>query len=326
MQTIKLAPSRNLICFNKFSDIDIKIINSHLQNIISIFTEIESESENTSIASIDSITSSSNTTFEIRSNSINRSIKITITTKCALKTNESIIKYVLKAIQHVSLLTSLVCVYFQLNDTIIINNRYIDAFEISYSPVSFRQPDDAIRTTLISYFQNEIASITNSFACYLIGGECVLFGKIMNTPLCKHKFYYTDYQSIYNDILFNNADINTIASNDKAFLINYNIDDINFNLQNSEEKEEKEQEKEIIAIVNTGYQGCGEHLAKCLANSQCTSIVIISCNKKSFAKDFAILETNYKIAECDTQYNSKYNPILEISTNYSIWIYKLEKK
>ena len=79
--------------------------------------------------------------------------------------------------------------------------------------------------------------------------------------------------------------------------------------------EEKEQEKEIIAIVNTGYQGCGEHLAKCLANSQCTSIVIISCNKKSFKKDFDILQTDYIILHT-----------LEINTNYSIWIYKLLKK
>ena len=125
---------------------------------------------------------------------------------------------------------------------------------------------------------------------FLIGGECVLFGKLFNK---NHKTFYTDFESIYNDCKYNHPEYPT-------YLINYNTCNITF-------------EMDSIIITNTGYQGLGINLSNNLLLSKCHYIYIISCNKHSFQKDFKILSGNYKI-----------NNVMEIKTNYSVWIYKLK--
>ena len=65
-------------------------------------------------------------------------------------------------------------------------------------------------------------------------------------------------------------------------------------------------------LVNNGKNGLGKHLCNEIIRLNINKIIIISCNKKSFNKDYNILKYYYNIT----------NEYI-ISSNYTIFIYIL---
>mgnify|MGYP003349944014 CR=1 FL=1 len=174
--TINLSSSRNLITFNDFELIDISILNLPLINLVEIFKS------NPKFQQLES-----GILWTIRANKYNW--MVILKSQSHPKDNPGIpdIYSILEDVktEMISKYNSRCC-YIEIDDKIIQNEKYLDIWndiEIKYHPKSFRQPDDNIRTQIITYFQN-IDKPKQSYndTIYLIGGECVLFGKIMLIP------------------------------------------------------------------------------------------------------------------------------------------------
>jgi hypothetical protein len=273
-------PKRNLILFNG-TNFPEEICNSSLVKIHRYLSAIVPD------------LFTQNYNIEIRANELNYSLRLI--GKVCYNIIDTIIKYGSVCLE---------LVYFEVNDKVrhsttkYVNNNFKCTYNILYDPISFRQPDDTIRTQMIEfiiqfgYFPN---------ICF-IGGEITLFGKILNY---EKALFYTDFRSIYLDILRN---INIDNESRKCKLINYD----NCSIYN--EVNEFMSDDEYCIILNTGSSGLGKHLATELSKLLAYRLIIISCNKKSFAKDIIILETG--------GYLVKYK--YDIVTNYEINIYILE--
>lgn len=287
-KVITLEPSRNLLSFNKFDEINHEIINQYLEILVAMLKLI---------VPIELI-EDGKTTFEIRRNHINYSMKIR--TK-----NNILIKTILN-----SFLEAANCCYLEINGNIHKNGKYKDILSLEYNPRSFRQPDDSIREYIIHWVQKHISKGWHSMLFF--GGECTLLGKILDGH-SKYHYFYTDFPSIYEDIFENyrrvNSRFNIHRSRHEVELIDYKIwqceDFWTLGLK----------DKRKCCIVNTGYHGMGVNLATEICKIAGNEIYVISCNTESWIKDFLILEKFYNLLEQ-----------VEIRTNYSIWIYKLSRK
>ena len=315
--------SRNTIKFNNDDIIDYTIVNKPLQQLLQslkLFLDLEIHNN------VDNVLIPFNVKWHIKCNNINWLCIVEIVFSNKKQKNNNINfdnssiyddKLLIMLEEYEHNITKMInifnynfnssyginCCYLEINKKVIHNELFIDIIKInnpdnneldisiSYNPKSFIQPDDTIRNEFINYLLLERKDILKEdIKLFLIGGECVLFGKLFNK---NHKTFYTDFESIYNDCKYNHPEYPT-------YLINYNTCNITF-------------EMDSIIITNTGYQGLGINLSNNLLLSKCHYIYIISCNKHSFQKDFKILSGNYKI-----------NNVMEIKTNYSVWIYKLK--
>lgn len=181
--------------------------------------------------------------------------------------------------------------YIEINKTIKKNEKMIEminSIPIKYNPLSFRQSDDSIRNEIYKILEENVYKKK----IYFIGGEMIFYKVLLNPS---EYIMYTDFLSIYEDSI-QNGNLNT-------FLIDYDKDTL------------LKKESDYILIANTSKSGLGENLAKSILSIELDQIVIISCNKKSFQRDFIILEQKYSI-----------NKVYELKTNYIVYIYFLYKK
>lgn len=276
-KVITLEPSRNLLSFNKFDEINHQIINEWLEILIAMLKLI------VPIELLDD----GKTTFEIRRNHLNYSMRVNAK-------NELLIKLILR-----SFLEAENCCYLEINGRIHRKGVYRDILSLEYDPLSFRQPDDSIREYMIQWMQKSVSRGWDTIIFF--GGECTMLGKTLSGH-SRTQYFYTDYPSIYDDIIRNykNPSVEIIDYKTwTANALNLNCDDI----------------CRKCCIVNTGYQGMGENLAMEICKIGAGEIFVISCNLDSWAKDLVILSDSYNLQEQ-----------VEIRTNYSVWIYKLSRK
>lgn len=276
-KVITLEPSRNLLSFNKFDDINHQIINEPLETLVAMLQLIIPLE----------LINDGKTTFEIRRNHLNYMIRVN--TK-----REQLVKILL-----CSFLDADNCCYLEINGRIHRKKTYRDILSLEYNPPSFRQPDDSIREYIIQWFQKNVSSGWNTMLFF--GGECVLLGKILSGH-SKLQYFYTDFPSIYEDI----------QRNYKAPLAEL-IDYTKWNASKQWQVDFSDIRR--CCIVNTGYQGMGEHLAIEICRIATNEIYVISCNQESWDRDWIILSDSYNLLEQ-----------VEIRTNYSVWIYKLSRR
>ena len=287
-KVITLEPSRNLLSFNKFDEINHQIINEWLEILIAMLKLI------IPIELLDD----GKTTFEIRRNHLNYSMRVNTllpnTSVLGNTKNELLIKLILR-----SFLEAENCCYLEINGRIHRKGVYRDILSLEYAPCSFRQPDDSIREYMIQWMQKSVSRGWNTIIFF--GGECTMLGKILSGH-SKTQYFYTDFLSIYGDIIRNykNPSVEIIDYKTwTANALNLNCDDI----------------CRQCCIVNTGYQGMGKNLAMEICKIGACEIFVISCNLDSWAKDLVIISDSYNLQEQ-----------VEIRTNYSVWIYKLSRK
>jgi hypothetical protein len=188
--------------------------------------------------------------------------------------------------------------YFKLNNVIIKNNLVKEIFFekiIIRNVESFHQNDNNIRHNLYDCILKNCEYVNNM---YFIGGEMYLYGKILN-EFYINAYFYSDYKSIVEDCYRNNENNH---NNENIFLVNYN----DFILHDSFG------EKHIV--INNGKSGLNIHLCTEILRLEFNKIFIISCNKKSFYKDYNILKNKYNIFK---QY--------AFTTNYTINLYIMNR-
>lgn len=168
----------------------------------------------------------------------------------------------------------------------------INGKQVMYNPTSFRQNDVNIKNTVYEILQSTI--ITKKL--YLIGGEMVFYATLLN-PEIDTCIMYTDFQSIYDDATHNFPD------NKQISLINYDKD----TLQKST--------PDYFMIANTSKHGLGNNLCNEILKLELNDIVIISCNVRSFMRDYKKLSSKYNIVK-----------IYDINTNYNVCMYFLRIK
>lgn len=161
--------------------------------------------------------------------------------------------------------------YLQINNTIFINNKYIDIYEIKRNYFSFHQNDDIVRKYLYEFLIENINF--NIQDLILFGGEMYLFQKLI-----KHNnlYAYSDFESIIEDTKYNNT------SNKSIKFVDYNtfVFDEKISCENS------------LTICNTSKTGLGANLCNQIKTKY---VIIISCNKKSFMRDYKLLQDKYVI-------------------------------
>lgn len=163
---------------------------------------------------------------------------------------------------------------------ILVNKLYLCKYNIHYNPLSFRQPDDTISDEIEKYIK-KIATDYENF-CF-IGGECVLFSKIIETNTKRthqNVLFFTDTQSIYIDIQTN---IIINLKNSKSSLIDYKTYDIAATINTFFA------DKRYCIILNTSKHGMGKHLSTEIAKTLSSRVAIISCNRKSLNIDLESL-------------------------------------
>lgn len=195
-------------------------------------------------------------------------------------------------------------VYLEINCEIIKSDlmiEYIGENIIRYNPKSFRQTDDIIKNKLYSILKSEIKTKN----LYLIGGEMVFFAKLLKP---ERFIAYTDFESIYNDAICNfpeNKDNIKLINYEKDNLVNLETIKVNSEIVNSEIDN-------YHLIANTSKHGLDKNLCEEILKLNFNNITIISCNKKSFQRDYLMLQTKYYITK-----------IFDVNTNYSVCIYFL---
>ena len=161
--------------------------------------------------------------------------------------------------------------YLQIKDKLYINNKYIDIYDIKRNYLSFHQNDNTVRKYLYNFINENIDYEIKDLV--LFGGEMYLFQRII-----KHEnlHAYSDFESIINDTKYNSTNYNSIK------LINYNTFELNKEIDKSNS----------LTICNTSKSGLGNNLCEKIKTKY---VIIISCNKKSFAKDYILLKNRYHI-------------------------------
>ncbi len=185
--------------------------------------------------------------------------------------------------------------YLEINNIIYIDELMIENINneiIKYNPRSFRQLDDSIKLKIYEILSDEI----KSDEIYFIGGEMLFYYKLLKP----NKYIFcTDFESIYNDVK-----INLELNHNLIHLINYDSDELPITESSIQSK--------FTMIANTSKHGLGRNLTKNILKLNLEKIIIISCNKKSFQRDFDTLKSKYKI-----------NKSYVIKTNYEVTIYFL---
>jgi len=221
-----------------------------------------------------------------------------------IKANQFNWIFIIKNLTNTNILTNLIeqilpillndktLVYLKINNITYREVLYKDeqiGYQLYLNALSFTQPDDSIQYSLneilIKIFKDTI--IDN---LYLIGGQIVLFSKIIKY---NNISAFTDTESIYKDALSYDIPVN---------LINYHT--YKFVKVNNDS----------YLIVNNGKGGMGNNMSSYISQSSFKLIIIISCNPKSFQRDYQILNNRYKIQK---QYR--------LFTSYEVNIYVLEK-
>ena len=185
--------------------------------------------------------------------------------------------------------------YLSINNFVYKNEYMIDEVygkSIMYNPVSFRQNDVNIKNTVYEILLSTVATKK----LYLIGGEMVFYTMLL-TPSIDTCIMYTDFQSIYDDAKHNFPD------NKQISLINYDKDTL------------QKTTSDYFMIANTSKHGLGNNLCNEILKIELTDIVIISCNVRSFMRDYKKLSHKYDIIK-----------IYDINTNYNVCMYFLRKK
>lgn len=183
-------------------------------------------------------------------------------------------------------------VYLYINGILYKDKKMIDEIDknmIYYNPLSFRQTDEEIKNRLYDILKENIQSPN----LYFIGGEMVFFA-FMLKPI--NFVMYTDFESIYDDALLNFPN-----NKENIHLIKYNFDKL------------KKIKKNYHLIANTSRNGLDKNLCKEILELELDNIVIISCNKKSFIRDFRYLCDKYKIIK-----------FFDLNTNYTVGVYFLK--
>ena len=161
--------------------------------------------------------------------------------------------------------------YLKIKETLYINNKYMDIYETKRNYLSFHQNDDTVRKYLYNFINENINYEIKDLV--LFGGEMYLFQRII-----KHEnlYAYSDFESLINDTKYNSANYNSIE------LVNYNTFELNKEIDKTNS----------LTICNTSKSGLGNNLCEQIKTNH---LIIISCNKKSFAKDYILLKNRYHI-------------------------------
>lgn len=185
--------------------------------------------------------------------------------------------------------------YLSINNYVYKNDYMIDEIygkPVMYNPASFRQNDVNIKNIVYEILLSTI--VTKKL--YLIGGEMVFYAMLLN-PAIDTCIMYTDFKSIYYDARHNFKD------NKQISLINYDIDTL------------QKTTSDYFMIANTSKHGLGNNLCNEILKLELIDIVIISCNVRSFMRDYKKLSSKYDIIK-----------IYDINTNYNVCMYFLRIK
>jgi hypothetical protein len=189
------------------------------------------------------------------------------------------------------LLEDITLVYLEINNVVYRHNLYKDKYldhVLSLHPLSFIQPDNTIQSKL-NYILLQLFESVQINHLYLLGGQIVLFSKLLNYNTL---FAYTDTESIYVDAKSYDIPIKLISY--KSYQFDKFID-------------------KSYLIINNGKNGLGPNICDQLIKTTFKLIIIISCNSKSFLRDYNFIKQSYKIIK---QY--------QIKTSYDVNIYLLE--
>ena len=133
---------RNMITFTNFANIDYTICNVHLEELIkNLSARIDFKSFQDNSQCI--------VNFTLRCNEYNWSCVITYSKS---KVNNTQLIDKLNKIHE--LYIDKPCCYLEINKMVMLDGKFKDIYDLEYHPLSFRQPDDTIRTSLIQYFQD----------------------------------------------------------------------------------------------------------------------------------------------------------------------------
>ncbi len=182
-------------------------------------------------------------------------------------------------------------VYLEINNIVYRHNSYKDKYleHILYlHPLSFIQPDNTIQIKLNDILLQLFESIQIQHL-YLIGGQIVLFSKIIQY---NNLLTYTDTESIYADAKSYDIPIKLISYQTYQF--------------------DKFIDKSYL-IINNGKSGLGSNICEQLLKTTFKLIIIISCNYKSFLRDYNLIKKHIIIIK---QY--------QIKTSYEVNIFLLE--
>ena len=185
--------------------------------------------------------------------------------------------------------------YLSINNIVYKNEFMIDMIngkQVMYNPTSFRQNDVNIKNTVYEILLSNIGTKK----LYLIGGEMVFYAILLNHDI-NTCIMYTDFQSIYDDATRNFPD------NKQILLINYDKDIL------------QKTTPDYFMIANTSKHGLGNNLCNEILKLELNNIVIISCNVRSFMRDYKKLSYKYNIVK-----------IYDINTNYNVCMYFLRIK
>jgi hypothetical protein len=251
---------RNTILFTWKEKNNIKlIVNNHIINIIQFFEQF--------IIIDDAI-------FNIQANEYN----------CAI----TIIKSNILEFNNIDNLFNIV--YLKINDVTIKNGIYKDIIKneiITRQICTFHQTDDNIKSVLYDVI---IDNVNNAKQLILLGGEMYIFAKILKYDklIC-----YSDFQSIVDDTKDN------LKTSENIFLVDY--DDFTFSMETfSMETFSMETfsiEDDAYIVANTGKTGLNINICNNIIKNKnkIKKIIIISCNEKSFIKDYNYLMKFYKL-------------------------------
>jgi hypothetical protein len=159
--------------------------------------------------------------------------------------------------------------YYQINDDIIIDNKFIDWYGIKKNVKTFTQRDDNIRMHLNQTLLNETINSDNNII--FIGGEMYTFAKILNY----HKgIAFTDFDGIKKDTEENNLI--------QTYLINYKEDNIIQYIDSSDINPN-------TCVVNV-LNGLGENLIKQINSLNINKLMIINCKPSVMESDIELIK------------------------------------
>ena len=158
--------------------------------------------------------------------------------------------------------------YYQINDDIVINNKFIDIYDIKKHVKTFTQRDDNIRMNIINTLCDEYMN-----NIIFIGGEMYLFAKILKY---QKGVAFTSFEDIKQDTEDNNS-IQTFLINYKKDNIIQYIDKLNINPN--------------ICVVNV-LNGLGENLIKQLNSLNIDKLIIINCKLSVMESDIKLIKLN----------------------------------
>ena len=212
-----------------------------------------------------------NTILEIQSNEYNSGLSI--------QTKELTVNELNKLIDFMKSYKNIT--YLEINKIVYLNEKFIDNLDnilIKRNFKSFHQNDDVVKKYLYNFIKNNINNPDNIL---LFGGE--MYGFSLFFPK-KDIYAYSDFNSIVEDTKYNCQNIITE-------LIDYNTFNYTMNLE------------KVSIICNTSKSGLGENLCNQINKIKANNLFLISCNKKSFERDYLILCKQYKIKK-NLQINS----------------------